>query len=248
MEKQTTEKKCTMKTVVIGLALAMGPALAGFFISQGITDFKNSGRSITVKGLYEEEVKADRAIWDLSFVASSEDFQQVQQKSAEDSKKVQAFLIEQGFKPEELSLGLTKVKDSKTRDYGGEKGDRYVIETSVRVTTKNVDLIIESLNKISTLIKEGIIIDGGESYRANPAYFYEKFEDRRSEMYTKAIESAKKMAYKFTGDTGTKLGRIINASQGNFEINGLNQTDEHDHKKSPFKRIRLVTTMTFAIE
>lgn len=249
MEKAGTEKKCSLTMVLMGLAVAVGPALAGYFISQGITNFKNSGRALTVKGLYAEEVKADHAIWDLNFVVSSDELPQAQAKSQEDSQKIMKFLLEQGLAKEDIFLGRMSVRDAKAPKYymQEQKGDRFVIESSIRVATNNVDLVMASLNKIPNLIKEGVLIDSGEPYGANPAFFYKKFEERRPEMFTKAVKSAQEMAYKFTGDTHTKLGHILQASQGTFEIRSSNQTDE-DHKKSPFKSIRLVTTITFALE
>lgn len=241
------DKKGFFKNIASALAFAIGPALAGFFIGQGITNFKNSGRTVTVKGLHEEAVKADRAVWDLSFVTSADVFADALDKSTSDTEKVRAFLLKQGFQEGEISLGKTKVKDAKTREYGEQKGDRYIIESSLRVTTQNVDGVVMAVNQVPDLIKDGVLVDAGDTYQTNPSYFYDQFEERRPEMYTKAIESAKKMGAQFASETGTQLGRILNGSQGKFEFYGLNQADEFDHKKSPLKRIRLVTALTFEL-
>ena len=45
----------------IAIIIALGIAANGFFIAQAIIQFKNSDRSIVVKGLSEREVKSDLA-------------------------------------------------------------------------------------------------------------------------------------------------------------------------------------------
>ena len=47
--------------------LAVGVIVAGWLLSGGIRHFKDSERVVTVKGLAEREVKADRVIWPLSY-------------------------------------------------------------------------------------------------------------------------------------------------------------------------------------
>ena len=47
--------------------LAVGVIVAGWLLSGGIRHFKDSERVVTVKGLAEREVKADRVIWPLYY-------------------------------------------------------------------------------------------------------------------------------------------------------------------------------------
>ena len=43
--------------------LAIGLIVAGWMLRSGIVHFKDSERVVSVKGLSEKEVKADRVIW-----------------------------------------------------------------------------------------------------------------------------------------------------------------------------------------
>ncbi len=49
--------------MIVGVCLLAGLTLGGYFIGKGAARFKSDTRTVTVKGLVEKEVKADRAIW-----------------------------------------------------------------------------------------------------------------------------------------------------------------------------------------
>ena len=59
-------KKLTVPAMLLGLSVALGPTLAGYFIYKGITDFKMADRYVTVKGLVEKIVKSDSVTWSLN--------------------------------------------------------------------------------------------------------------------------------------------------------------------------------------
>ena len=45
---------------ILAVALVLGLAAGGWFVGQGLARFKSESRTVTVKGLVEREVKADR--------------------------------------------------------------------------------------------------------------------------------------------------------------------------------------------
>ena len=50
-----------------GLCISIGLIVMGCLLSHGIITVKDRDRIVTVKGLAEREVKADRVIWPLVF-------------------------------------------------------------------------------------------------------------------------------------------------------------------------------------
>ena len=61
------EQKSVDKTKFFGyLSIGIGMALAGGFVSYGILNFHAFNRYVAVKGLAEQTVKADKAIWSIS--------------------------------------------------------------------------------------------------------------------------------------------------------------------------------------
>ena len=53
--------------------IAAGLVLLGWTLRSGIVHFKDSERVVTVKGLSEQEVKADRVIWPLMYKQVGDD-------------------------------------------------------------------------------------------------------------------------------------------------------------------------------
>ena len=48
------------------IILAVGLSLAGVFVRNGLSEFSSRSRVVTVKGLAEMEVKADKVTWPLT--------------------------------------------------------------------------------------------------------------------------------------------------------------------------------------
>ena len=49
------------------IAIVAGLALLGFFVSKGLTKIANQEQYVTVKGLAEREVMANRVVWALPY-------------------------------------------------------------------------------------------------------------------------------------------------------------------------------------
>ena len=63
--------------VILGLLVGAGGALGGFFVGQGFYQGRRAERYVSVKGLAERDVKADLAVWTLSFTATGADISAV---------------------------------------------------------------------------------------------------------------------------------------------------------------------------
>src|SRR3546814_3572287 len=87
-------------TLAAAVVLAIGVAVAGWFVGDGFLKGRQGDRYVTVKGLAERAVKADLAVWPLRFVATGNDLAAVQQKIVNDTRLVQEFLATNGFPPE----------------------------------------------------------------------------------------------------------------------------------------------------
>ena len=84
---------------------AGGIVLAGYFISNSLLKARLHERYVIVKGLSEREVVADLAIWPIIIKATGNNLTEVNTKIEEDRDKVIKFLVEQGFKENEVEMG-----------------------------------------------------------------------------------------------------------------------------------------------
>ena len=63
-------KEILVKNVLAGALIALGLCFGGYFIYKGFSSYASKDRAVSVKGLSTRDVKADHAIWPLSYGAS----------------------------------------------------------------------------------------------------------------------------------------------------------------------------------
>ena len=229
--------------------LAFGVALGGFFIGNGIYR-SMARRTVTVKGLAEMDVVADTAIWNIKFNRVGTDLADVQSAIDEDIKKTYAFLMDNGFKENEIQNLRVTVRDKFAgysdlqRKAEEQQNDRYVIETGVMVRSDSVNLVDNVSRKMGDLVRQGVTVT--EDY-AGPIYVFNGLNDIKIKMIEMATKNATAAGEQFAKDANAKLGKIQSANQGVFSITARDQTDawSDNEKQSINKRIRVVTTITF---
>jgi len=240
--------------VVLGACVVIGLLAGGYFVGRGAERFRSGNRTVTVKGLVEKEVKADQAIWTLNLRRASRDLADAQAKIGADRQTALAFLLRQGFQDSEIERSPIRTIDKLAREYGQPQGPdplRYILTTSLVVTTPKVDLVRTALGSADELLKSGVVLDGGEGGAANPRFVVSAFHALRPQLLAEATKNARAMAQQFAADSGARVGAIRSANQGMIQIFGA---DGHD-ESAPFsptstvmKRIRVVSTFEFALE
>jgi hypothetical protein len=247
-------RSSVLAALIVGVCLLVGFSVGGYFIGKGGTRFKADTRTVTVKGLVEREVKADQAIWILRFRRASEDLKDVHAKIIADRETAFAFLQNQGFKEGDINRQPTRTIDKLAREYSQNEGKerfRYVVTSSLVVTTANVDLVIKALGATEELLKVGVMLDGEpDGGTANPRYVVTKFNALRPQLLADATKNARLTAQQFASDSGVKVGRIRSANQGNIQIFGTDGNDEsapYSPTSTPVKKIRVVSTFGFEL-
>ena len=241
--------------LVVGLSILVGLAVAGFFIGRGTERLRSAVRTVTVKGLVEKEVKSDQAIWTLQLRRAGADLKDAQTRIAADREAALAFLKKQGFADSEIERTPIKTIDKLAREYGQPQGNdpmRYILSTSLVVTTPKVDLVRTSVGNTDALLQSGVVLDGGDGGGpANPRFVVTTFNDLRPQLLADATKNARAMAQQFAADSGARVGTIRSANQGQIQIFGSDGNDESgafSPTSTIQKRIRVVSTFEFALE
>lgn len=230
------------RTIIASTIIAIGIAILGFFIYSGINVLANKGRKVTVKGLSEIEVPADKVTWPIVCTEAGNNLSELYKRANKNTEIIKEFLHKGGVKEAEISINAPLVVDSGTSIYASEKRQyRYVITSIVTVTSRNVDNIRNLMLKEGDLLAKGIVIKHDEyDYRVN--FEYTAFTDGKQEMMTEAIQNAEKTALQFAKNSHSKLDKILNANQGQFSI------QDKDRHTPYIKRIRVVTTITYSLK
>lgn len=222
-----------------GLAIMVGLIILGTMIPTAVNKYMSYTRTVDVKGLCEKEVKADKAIWPISYKIMGENLQDIYNQINKNNDIIVAFLKEGGIAEDEISISSPKISDKLANEYGNnDRLYRYVTTNVITVCTKDVDKVLSLMKTQSSLIKKGITISANDW--ENPIEFkFEGLNELKPEMVEEATKNARETAEKFAKDSDSKLGKIKTASQGTFTINN------RDSNTPEIKIVRIVTYVTY---
>ena len=221
--------KLTFSAIVLGVLLALGLGIGGFFIGQGVVNARVGDRAVTVRGLAERDVLADIAVLPLRITASGDVLSEVQA---------------QGYRPEDIDLGRLEVTDVLAREYRPDNVTaRFIVAQTLVVRTTDVARVQATSRALGDLVRQGVVL---QDFRG-PSYFFTGLNDVRPSMIAEATASARSGAEQFARDSGTSLGPIKQATQGSFEILPRDPSVDGDETASVNKRIRVVTTITYRL-
>lgn len=221
------------KLVFVGLCLvvfAIVLSTAFYFSAKG---FSRQGSYIEVKGLSERIVKADTAIWSMSFEVKSNNVDSLYRDIEQNIETIKAFLVNKGFDDSEINVAPVNIYQDTYRD----AAFRYNSTNQISVYTQKVDLAKEASNETLLLVREGVVL--------NYNYISFEFSDLNSikpDMLAEALGNAKDSAEQFAKNTDSVVGNVTRGNQGVFDIT------EKDPGSPEYKKIRLVSTLRFLIQ
>ena len=233
---KTNEK--IIAACVIGFAIIV----MGFALRSGIVAFKDMDRSVTVKGLAEKEVKAHKVTWPLVYKELGNDPADMYDLLTQKNKKVLAFLKSAGIKESDISVNPPVISDRQADNYSNEiMNYRYKATSVITVTSTEVDKVRTLMRRQSELMKQGIALVTEEYSGNGVVYEFTGLNKVKPDMIEEATKNARKTAQKFADDSGSSLGEIRNAQQGQFSI------EDRDANTPYIKRLRVVNTVEYSI-
>lgn len=225
------------------MIIAAGLILSGIIVKKGIDTFIDSNRIVSVKGLAEMEVPANKVTWPLVCKSLGNDLGTLYEDIHRTNQAVIAFLKEKGISEEEISVSAPDVYDQQADRYGNDRPVqyRYNVTTVITVTSDKVDLVRNLISEQGELLKQGIVVNGGD-YRYSVSYEYTDLNKIKPQMIEEATKNARKAGEKFAKDSDSELGKIRSANQGQFSIS------DRDANTPYIKKIRVVTTIDYSLE
>ena len=222
--------------------MAIAIVVLGLCIKWGIDDFANKDRKVTVKGLAEKEVEADKVTWPILSKEMGNNLPELYNLIAVKQAKIKKFLVDAGIKETEISVNASKVIDMNADQYSNNtRPYRYIITSIITVTSANVKLVRSIIARQGELLKQGIAIVGGD-YENPTVYEYVSFTSMKPKMMEEAISNAEKTAQQFAENSHSKLNKIVSADQGQFSI------ENRDQNTPWIKKVRVVTTVTHSLK
>lgn len=225
---------------ILGFFVFMGLSSLGYLLGDAAIEYKQYDRSVTVKGLSEREFEADIVIWPIQFSAAENDLDKLYDALEKSSLKTKAFLSSKGISPEEVTFSSPAITDKSAQQYGGNMKPefRYSAFQTITVYSSNISAVRAVMGSLSELGKQGIVFTG-DNYQSQTEYLFTRLNEVKPEMIEEATRKAREVAEKFATDSNSKLGKIKQASQGQFSIS------ERDKNNPHIKKIRVVSTVEY---
>mgnify|MGYP001440898789 CR=1 FL=1 len=225
--------------LLLAAGILLGLAILGFLLKEAVHSFKQYERTVTVRGLSEQEHLADIVIWPIRFTETSNNLEEIYQQLEESSGKIVQFLESNGVASDEITVAAPIVTDRSAQVYGESNYPfRYVATQTVTVYSREVEQVRDIMNDLVDLGKQGVTITGDE-YMDRTEYLYTRLNDIKPMMIEEATREARKVAQKFAEDSDSRLGKIKTASQGQFSISPRDNNNPH------IKNVRVVSTIVY---
>lgn len=222
--------------------LAVAIVVFGTFVKNSLDRFTDKERVVTVKGLSEREVPADKVIWPLIYKELGNDPADIYQRIEKKNATVMYFLKKHGLTDNEISVNPPQVKDRFADSWSQENIlNRYVASSVIIVSSTQVDLVRNIMQKQAELMKTGIALIS-EDYGNNMVkYEFTGLNEIKPEMVEESTKNARATAEKFAKDSDSELGKIRRATQGQFSITNRDNNTPH------IKNVRVVSTIEYYI-
>jgi uncharacterized protein len=251
-----TEKNDSSKSMMIlGLLLAIGMASAAFILGVQAKRAVAGSQSISVKGLAEKPIKADRAEWVVSVGVIADTEAQALKKLAIERKVLDNFLTKQGLDQTTWTVELENLRphleevfiNGNDRPRQVQKG--FEASQSIRVLSKDLNKITEANKAFLQLRAENSQVSAQA-----PNYLVGDLEVIKMSLIADATKNARARATEFVKQDNAKVGTMKSANQGAFYIlpvGGEVPEDSYGGKydKSTIdKTARVVVTVVYNIE
>ena len=191
----------------------------------------------------EREIKADKVTWPLTYKEIGNDPTEMYNLLERKNKIIVEWLKAGGVKEDEISVNPPRIMDRQADNYGNEQMRyRYKAVSVITVTSKSVDAVRALMKNQSELMKQGVPIVSEEYGNDNVNYEFTGLNEIKPAMVEEATKNARATAEKFAADSGSKLGGIFHATQGQFSI------EDRDATTPYIKRVRVVNTIDYYLD
>lgn len=227
------------QAIIAALLLSVGIVVLGLCVRSGLSSFSDNARTVSVRGLCEKEVMADKVTWPIVSKLVGNDLPSIYTQIEATDSAITKFLTDNGVSRQEISVNPPKVVDLQADQYNSNPVPfRYNVTTVVVVTSSDVKKINALMQRQTELMRRGIAIVAGD-YNYQTSYEYTGLNAIKPAMIAEATKNARKAAVKFADDSQSRLGKIKSASQGQFSI------EDRDQYTPYIKKVRVVSTIDY---
>jgi hypothetical protein len=203
-----------LRTIIFSVALIIAASVLGYQVKQ-----VGGGReSISVKGLAEKPIKADRAEWTVNLQVKGATIADALGKLRKERPALDQFLGKAGFE----AAVLTESNESAEPNYEQVEGrngnmrsvqDGHIARQSITINTTDIGKILAAARGIVQFEADGHTVNYGE-----PQFLVSNLEDVKMSLIGAAMQNSRARAEEFAKNGGVEVGAMRSGSQGAFYI------------------------------
>lgn len=228
--------------LVAALIVAAGLIVGGFLLGDGLRRAKMADRSVTVRGLAERDVKADLATWTIAYSATGTDLASVRGEIDSSTDALRAYFRGMGFPDDAL-----RPIGAGVNQYLNNGINTITITQRMQLRTNDIARAERAVARQFDLVRRGVTMQEGSGM----VYSFTGLNAIKPSMVAEATKDARNAAEQFAKDSGTGVGGIKSATQGYFSIearDGDQGGGGFGVADSPYKKVRVVTTVDFYLD
>ncbi len=249
----TTKFSNIFSQLGFGIALGVATILCTGIAATTYLKVKASQNSIQVKGYAEKKIISENAVWSGSINASHPHMAEAYEALDRIREKTMALLKKEGYSSDLVVLGsVTKHQINKLTPDGKNTTNEiesYNLSQTLEISSEDVKKLSIIPSKLNELNIAGYDINSGHVQFYYPS---DKLDKLKVDLLAKASKSARERAEQFAVNSDCKVGKLLSARQGVFQITAANSSDISDsgtYDTSTIEKIvKIVVTMTYGIE
>jgi len=223
------------------VVLAGGMVVGGYLLGDGLRRAHAAERSVTVRGLAERDVTADLATWTIAYSATGNDLPSVRAEIEQNTEALKGYFKSLGFPDNALTATGAGVNQ-----FINNGVPNITITQRMQLRTNDIERARKAVADQFDLVRRGVTLQEGSAM----TYSFTKLNAIKPEMVAQATKDARNAAEQFAKDSGTAVGGIKSATQGYFSIEPRDgeQSGGYGAADTPFKKVRVVTTVDFYLK
>jgi len=216
---------------------------------------------ITVKGVAERRIKADKALINIVISDKNENLDELKKSISEKEKLATDLIKNLKIDSNDYSIGNLRIQPNYIEASSNVKQQTTAISTpimqnakisdyegveTISIVTKDIDKVEEFFQKLLELKLQSNNIQINE-----PEFFITNIERYKKDMVVDASRNAEIRAIEMLKVNNNEIGGLKNISQGQFEI--LEDTEDvrkinENEANQIYKKMRVVVTATYLIK
>ncbi|MCO5231394.1 MAG: SIMPL domain-containing protein [Chitinophagales bacterium] len=218
------------KHLVIGIFTLLTVAVGTYILGNAYKYKFKSSQTITVTGNAKIDFESDIVKWNATFSKVNFDLKTASEQLKKDKEIINNYLISKGISEKEIRFGAVDIYKDYQNIYDENTGRNYSKFTGYNLS-QNVSIASNQLNKVDNISREiSDLISQGVELSSQPAnYYFSKLEDLKLKLISSAAENARIRAENIAQQANSKLGELVKADLGVFQITGQNDDEDYSY-------------------